>query len=58
MLSETVPEASTEPAAPGAKNDSKAAALWREVKGMLWVLLAVLAFHTFIAKPFYIVYAY
>ncbi|MEO6581541.1 MAG: signal peptidase I [Sphingomicrobium sp.] len=28
--------------------------MWREVKGLLWVILAVLAFHSFIAKPFYI----
>ncbi len=28
--------------------------MWREIKGLLWVLLAVLAFHSFIAKPFYI----
>ncbi len=27
---------------------------WGEVKGMFWLLLAVLAFHSFIAKPFYI----
>jgi len=37
-----------------AKTESKGAALWREIKGLLWVLLAVLAFHSFIAKPFYI----
>jgi signal peptidase I len=29
-------------------------ALWREIKGLFWVLLAVLAFHSFVAKPFYI----
>jgi signal peptidase I len=29
-------------------------ALWREIKGLAWVLLAVLAFHSFVAKPFYI----
>jgi signal peptidase I len=34
--------------------ESKGAALWREIKGLLWVLLAVLLFHSFIAKPFYI----
>jgi signal peptidase I len=28
--------------------------LWREVKGLFWVLVAVLAFHSLIAKPFYI----
>ena len=28
--------------------------MWREIKGLLWVLVAVLAFHSFVAKPFYI----
>ena len=27
---------------------------WSEVKGIFWLLLAVLGFHSFIAKPFYI----
>ncbi|MEO5774905.1 MAG: signal peptidase I [Sphingomicrobium sp.] len=34
--------------------DHKGSAIWREIKGLLWVLLAVLLFHSFIAKPFYI----
>ena len=38
-------------AAPVKREES---ALWREIKGLVWVLLAVLAFHSFIAKPFYI----
>ena len=29
-------------------------AVWREIKGLFWVLVAVLAFHSFVAKPFYI----
>jgi signal peptidase I len=59
-LTDQVPEASAPdgdavPAvAPADKEESKGTALWREVKGLLWVLLAVLAFHSFIAKPFYI----
>jgi signal peptidase I len=55
-LTDIVPEASAEtPAAPPAqKKKDKGSALWREIKGLLWVLLAVLAFHSFIAKPFYI----
>jgi signal peptidase I len=61
-LNETSPEASAADAAPPATpppaaKEAKAAkgsALWREIKGLLWVLLAVLAFHSFIAKPFYI----
>jgi signal peptidase I len=55
-LSETVPEASADPAAVPApqKKDTKGSVIWREIKGLLWVLLAVLLFHSFIAKPFYI----
>jgi signal peptidase I len=52
-LTETAPEASAEKP-PAEKKESKGSALWREIKGLLWVLLAVLAFHSFIAKPFYI----
>src|SRR6185436_8620948 len=40
--------------APSDAKESKGSALWREIKGLLWVLLAVLAFHSFVAKPFYI----
>lgn len=36
------------------KKEKKGSALWREMKGLFWVLLAVLAFHSFVAKPFYI----
>jgi len=51
-----MPEASADqPATPPAEQKhDKGSALWREIKGLLWVLLAVLAFHSFIAKPFYI----
>jgi signal peptidase I len=59
VLTETVPEAPAEEAPPPPvseeeKRESRGAAVWREIKGLLWVLLAVLAFHSFIAKPFYI----
>ena len=27
---------------------------WGEVKGIFWLILVVLGFHSFIAKPFYI----
>ena len=27
---------------------------WSEIKGVFWLILAVLAFHSFVAKPFYI----
>ena len=55
-MSDTVPEArvdpSTVPATP--KKEHHGSAVWREIKGLLWVLLAVLLFHSFVAKPFYI----
>jgi signal peptidase I len=57
VLSESVPEATTsesQAAPPGEKKEEKGSALWREIKGLLWVLLAVLAFHSLVAKPFYI----
>jgi signal peptidase I len=55
-LTDTVPDASVDPATVPAppKKESKGSAVWREIKGLLWVLLAVLLFHSFIAKPFYI----
>lgn len=56
MLSDTVPDATTEDKAvpPAEDKESKGSALWREIKGLVWVLIAVLAFHSLIAKPFYI----
>ena len=45
------PSGKTEPAE---RPQSKGSALWREIKGLFWVLVAVLAFHSFVAKPFYI----
>jgi signal peptidase I len=55
LLSDTVPEASAgTPAVPPVRKKDKGSALWREIKGLFWVLVAVLAFHSFIAKPFYI----
>ena len=57
MLNETVPEltpADEKAAESPEESEDKGSALWREVKGLFWVLLAVLAFHSLIAKPFYI----
>ena len=55
MLTEIVPEPTAEqPAPPAEQKEEKGSALWREIRGLLWVLLAVLAFHSFVAKPFYI----
>ncbi|MEG3153737.1 signal peptidase I [Sphingomonas sp. RB1R13] len=56
--SEATPEAGPEvpPESNAVKPDAKpeGSAVWREIKGIFWVLLAVLAVHSFIAKPFYI----
>ena len=55
MLSETTPEANAQdPAASPDETKEGGSAVWREIRGLLWVLIAVLAFHSFIAKPFYI----
>ncbi|NUQ16858.1 MAG: signal peptidase I [Sphingomonas sp.] len=40
--------------APPEEKEEKGSALWREIRGLIWVLLAVLAFHSLVAKPFYI----
>jgi signal peptidase I len=54
-LNDFIPEVSAEDKrAPAERGDSKGSALWREVKGLFWVLVAVLAFHSLVAKPFYI----
>lgn len=37
-----------------AKKKSGGTDWWAETKGIFWLILAVLAFHSFIAKPFYI----
>jgi signal peptidase I len=54
LLSETLPEPTADQPVPAEKKEDKGSALWREIRGLLWVLVAVLAFHSFIAKPFYI----
>eukprot|EP01035_Chromulina_nebulosa_P009003 gene9003-12166_t len=42
------------PSTPAPEKRGWASAAWAEIKGMFWLLMAVLAFHSFIAKPFYI----
>jgi signal peptidase I len=51
------PEQQAGTAAPGTKQaESKRAGTdwWGEIKGIFWLVLIVLGFHSFIAKPFYI----
>jgi signal peptidase I len=43
-----------EAAPPPAEKPGWGATIWAEIKGLFWLLLAVLGFHSFIAKPFYI----
>ena len=50
----TGPIEPAEPVAAPVVEGPKGSALWREIKGLAWVLVAVLAFHSFVAKPFYI----
>lgn len=50
----TPPPVQAGPASDPAAPPAKGSALWREIKGLFWVLLAVLAFHSLVAKPFYI----
>jgi signal peptidase I len=40
--------------APATKPQPKGTDWWAEIKAIFWLILAVLAFHTFVAKPFYI----
>ncbi|WP_205421058.1 signal peptidase I [Sphingomonas mesophila] len=54
MAIDRAAEPAPTPAADETPKESRGAALWRELKGILWVVLAVLAFHSFVAKPFYI----
>ncbi|HEY0044602.1 MAG TPA: signal peptidase I [Allosphingosinicella sp.] len=52
------PAAAGSPVAPAAATtavpEKKGTDWWGEVKAIFWLILAVLAFHSFIAKPFYI----
>ena len=43
-MNDTIPEASADPATVSAapEKESKGSAIWREIKGLLWVLVAVL----------------
>ncbi|MET3824811.1 signal peptidase I [Sphingomonas sp. PvP055] len=48
-------DAGNAPATPGGKQTKKPGTDWAsEIRGIFWLILAVLGFHSFIAKPFYI----
>jgi signal peptidase I len=42
------------PAAPASEEPRRGTDWWAEVKGVFWLIFAVLGFHSFVAKPFYI----
>ncbi len=53
--SEPVAAPSEDGGAPApAKAEKKGTDWWGEIKAIFWLVLAVLAFHSFVAKPFYI----
>ena len=54
MANEMASEAASEAAGKQSSKSGLLAGIWAEFKGLLWLLLAVLMFHSFIAKPFYI----
>jgi signal peptidase I len=57
LTSDANPGTPTDPqpaASPATEKHGWGATLWAEIKGLFWLLLAVLGFHSFIAKPFYI----
>jgi len=47
-------EAESPPAPDAEPTRGRLAVIWAEIKGLFWLLVAVLLFHSFIAKPFYI----
>ena len=53
-MSDRGAEAAPVPTAEAAVPAKKGTDWWSEIKGILWLILAVLAFHSFVAKPFYI----
>ncbi len=53
-MTDTIENIETPTAPDAAPKRSRLGALWAEIKGLFWLLVAVLGFHSFIAKPFYI----
>jgi len=53
-MSERDPAIAAPTPPPARAKPARGAAVWREVKGIFWLVLAVLGFHSFVAKPFYI----
>jgi signal peptidase I len=52
-VTDSVP-ADAGPAPAAGKAEKKGTDWWAEIRGIFWLVVAVLAFHTFVAKPFYI----
>ncbi|HEY1606946.1 MAG TPA: signal peptidase I [Allosphingosinicella sp.] len=49
-----VPAAAPAEATPAKTKEKQGTDWWGELRAIFWLVLAVLAFHTFVAKPFYI----
>jgi len=47
-------EAERQPMPEAERKGGRLATIWTEIKGLFWLLVAVLLFHSFVAKPFYI----
>lgn len=54
MNTDLIPQNEQAKSAEISPKQGRLAAIWAEIKGLFWLLLAVLGFHSFIAKPFYI----
>ena len=54
MTERTAPLAQREPSPPSAGKDKPVTNWLHELRGLALMLLGVLAFHSFVAKPFYI----
>src|ERR1043165_5722725 len=51
---DTGDEDPAEPRPDDIHDGARATDWWAEIKGLVWLVLAVLGFHSFVAKPFYI----
>jgi len=53
-ISDTAPAAVPPGSTPAKPEEKKPTDWWAELKAIFWLVVAVLAFHSFVAKPFYI----
>jgi signal peptidase I len=53
-MTDPAPDTAAGGAAPATAAEKKPTDWWAELKAIFWLVVAVLAFHSFVAKPFYI----